>query len=437
MAGRIEVMYAQERYDSRGNPTVQVVVRLDSGEEACALAASGASTGTHEALELRDGDKSRSNGNGVLKAVSNVNKIIAPKLKGLDARDVHAIDAFMRELDGTKNYSVLGANATTAVSCAVTRAAAMSQGVPLYQFIGSLAGVADFVMPVPMCNLLNGGKHALGNLDLQEFMVVPAGAASFAEAIRWVGEVKHALATLLIDRGWATTVGDEGGVAPRELMNNCQALDLLVSAIEKAGYAPGSQIALALDPAASEFYTPDKGKYQMRSEGPPLDYRDQVLYWAGLASSYPIVSIEDGLAEDDWEGWQLLTKTLGDRVQIVGDDLFVTNPKRLARGITDGSANSILIKLNQVGTVTQTLETIKLAQANGFTTVVSHRSGETEDTFIADLAVGTKSGQIKTGSLCRSERVGKYNRLLDIESQRDFSYAGWSAFASVSSLAKR
>ena len=411
MDSTIEHVHARETLDSRGNPTVEVEVYLADGTMGWAAVPSGASTGTNEAVELRDEDKSRYGGKGVLKAVENVNTKIADCVKGLDARDQIAIDQAMIELDGTPNKSKLGANAVLGVSLAVAKAAAEFSGLPLYRYIGG-AGARD--LPVPMMNILNGGKHADSNVDLQEFMVMPVGAPNFAEALRWCSEAYHALKSVLKSRGLSTSVGDEGGFAPN-LKANEEAITVIVEAIEKAGYKPGEQVAIALDPAASEFYL--DGKYVLKGEGATKTSAEMVDYYAGLVDKYPIVSLEDGLAEDDWDGWRLLVEKLGNRIQLVGDDIFVTNPTFLKKGIELKAANSILIKLNQIGTLTETLETVRIATRAGWTAVVSHRSGETEDTTIADLVVGMNTGQIKTGAPARTERVAKYNRLLRIEDE--------------------
>jgi enolase len=401
---------AREILDSRGNPTVEVDCVLEDGAMGRAAVPSGASTGEHEALELRDGDKSRYLGKGVRKAVGHVHDVIAPALLGWDALDQIGLDRRLNELDGTPNKGKLGANALLGVSLATAKAAAVSYGLPLWRHLG---GVHARTLPVPLMNVLNGGKHADNNVDLQEFMIVPLGAPSFAEALRWGTEVFHALAGVLKRQGMATAVGDEGGFAPN-LKSNEDALKVLVEAIGKAGYKPGEQVALALDPAASEFFK--DGRYTLAGEGgKSFDPEEMVGWYAGLVDRYPIVSIEDGLAEDDWTGWASITKKLGGRIQLVGDDLFVTNVTRLARGIRDGIANSILIKVNQIGTLTETLDAIEMAHRAGYTAVISHRSGETEDVTIADLAVATNAGQIKTGSLSRTDRVAKYNQLLRIE----------------------
>ena len=408
----IAALRAREILDSRGNPTVEVDCRLENGALGRAAVPSGASTGEHEAVELRDGDAARYGGKGVEKAVRNVHETIAPRLLGHDAFDQEAVDRLLIELDGTRNKSRLGANATLGVSMAVARAAAAALDVPLYRHLG---GVHARTLPVPMMNVVNGGKHADNNVDLQEFMIVPLGAPSFREALRWGAEVFHALAGVLRKQGLATSVGDEGGFAPN-LGSNEDALKVLVEAIGKAGYRPGEQIAIALDPASSEFHK--DGVYTLQGDGGRrLSSEEMVEYYAGLCARYPIVSIEDGLAENDWKGWRLMTERLGGRIQLVGDDLFVTNVEFLARGIRERVANSILVKVNQIGTLSETLATIEMAQRAGFTTVISHRSGETEDVTIADLAVGTNAGQIKTGSLSRSDRTAKYNQLLRIEEE--------------------
>ena len=409
----IELIQAREILDSRGNPTVEVDVLLTDGSAGRAAVPSGASTGEHEAHELRDGDKDRYLGKGVLEAVGNVQKV-EDELVGLDATDQVLIDRILIELDGSPNKSKLGANAILGVSLAVAKAAAESVGLPLYQYLG---GVHARTLPVPMMNVLNGGSHADNNVDLQEFMIMPLGAPTFGEALRYGAETFHALKKLLNEKGYSTGVGDEGGFAP-DLGSNREALDLLVAAVERAGYKPGEEIAIALDPASSEFFK--DGKYVLGAEGgEPWESEQLVEFYADLVNSYPIMSIEDGLAEDDWTGWGKLYEKLGGRIQLVGDDLFVTNPERLTRGIQERCANSILIKLNQIGTLSETLETIEIAKRASFTNVVSHRSGETEDAFIASLAVATNAGQIKTGSLSRSDRIAKYNELLRIEEELD------------------
>jgi enolase 1/2/3 len=407
----IAALKALEILDSRGNPTLEVECWLESGASGRAAVPSGASTGEHEALELRDGG-SRYGGKGVQNALHNVSEVIAPAVLGRDPFDQAGLDALLLELDGTPNKGKLGANAILGVSLAAAKAAAEDHGVPLYRHLG---GLPACLLPVPMMNVLNGGAHADNNVDLQEFMVVPLGAESFHEALRWGAEVFHALKGVLKKRGLASGVGDEGGFAPN-LQSNEEALQVLVEAIRKAGYQPGAQVAIALDPAASEFYR--DGAYVLQGEGGRrLDPAGMVDYYAGLCDRYPIVSIEDGLAEDDWVGWKAITTKLGDRIQLVGDDLFVTNVERLSRGIAEGVANSILIKLNQIGTLSETLDAVAMAHRAGYTAVISHRSGETEDVTIADLAVATRAGQIKTGSLCRTDRVAKYNQLLRIEQE--------------------
>ncbi len=408
---KIASVHAREILDSRGNPTVEADVRLEGGAWGRAAVPSGASTGEHEALELRDGEKGRYLGKGVRKAVENANTLIAPKVKGRDAADQAGLDRFLCELDGTPTKSKLGANAVLAVSMAAARAAAAAKGVPLYKYLARDGNL----LPVPMMNIINGGAHADNSVDFQEFMVFPLGAASFKEAIRWGVETFHNLKSVLKKRGYSTAVGDEGGFAPN-LKSNVEAVEVILEAIQAAGYKPGEQIALCLDPAASEFFK--DGKYVFKksdkSEHTP---DDMVKFWANWARQYPIVSIEDGLAEDDWPGWKALTQELGKKIQLVGDDLFVTNTKRLERGIKEGIANSILIKLNQIGTVTETIEAIAMARRAGYTAIVSHRSGETEDAFIADFVVAMGCGQIKTGSGSRTDRVAKYNQLLRIEEE--------------------
>lgn len=405
---------AREVLDSRGNPTIEVEVQLACGAIGRAIVPSGASTGALEALELRDGDASRYLGKGVLKAVENVHKFIAPTVVGMDATQQTLIDKTLIELDGTENKERLGANAILGVSMAVAKAAAEALSLPLYQYLG---GVNARILPVPMLNVLNGGKHADNNVDLQEFMIVPVGAPSFREAIRMSAEVFHNLKKVLKEKGLSTSVGDEGGFAPN-LQSNTEALDVIMQAIEKAGYKPGDDIVLALDPAASSFYDVKKKVYVLAAEKKPeKDYTEMIKFYEELVRKYPIFSIEDGLAEDDWEGWKALTEALGNKIQLVGDDIFVTNIKRLQQGIDSGVCNSILIKLNQIGTVTETLECIRMAHRASYTTVISHRSGETEDTTIADLAVATNAGQIKTGSVCRTDRICKYNQLLRIEEE--------------------
>ena len=398
--------------DSRGNPTVEAEIFLDGGASASAIVPSGASTGEHEAVELRDGDQTQYFGKGVLKAVENVNGEIADAVAGFDAADQRGLDAKMIELDGTPNKARLGANAILAVSMAAARAAANSFDLPLYRYLG---GAAANVLPTPMMNILNGGAHADNNVDFQEFMVMPVGAPSFSEALRWGVEVFHTLKGVLKKRGYNTAVGDEGGFAP-SVKSNVEAIEVVLEAIQQAGYKPGEEIAIALDPAASEFY--QNGKYVFKkSDKSAKSSDDMVRFWAKWANDYPIVSLEDGLSENDWEGWAALTKELGGKIQLVGDDIFVTNIEIFGRGIDEGIANSILIKLNQIGTVSETLDAIDLARRNGYTSVISHRSGETEDAFIADLAVATGAGQIKTGSASRTDRIAKYNQLLRIEEQ--------------------
>jgi enolase len=405
-------VHARQVLDSRGNPTVEAEVTLGDGTVGRAIVPSGASTGEHEAVELRDGDKAQFLGKGVLKAVENVNTEIADALANEDASDQRGIDQKMIELDGTENKGRLGANAILAVSMAVARAAAAQYGMPLYRYLG---GAAANTLPLPMMNILNGGAHADNNVDFQEFMVMPVGAPSFSEALRWGVEVFHTLKGVLKKRGYNTAVGDEGGFAP-SVKSNVEAIEVVLEAIQQAGYKPGEEIAIALDPAASEFF--QDGKYVFKkSDKSAKNSEDMVRYWAKWANDYPIVSLEDGLAEDDWDGWALLTKELGGKIQLVGDDLFVTNTERLQEGIDRHVGNSILIKVNQIGTVSETLDAIDLARRNSYTSVISHRSGESEDTFIADLAVATGAGQIKTGSASRTDRIAKYNQLLRIEEQ--------------------
>ncbi len=409
---KITAICGREVLDSRGNPTVEAEVLLQDGSRGRAIVPSGASTGEHEAVELRDGDKQRYQGKGVLKAVKNVNGEIAQALLGVDAGEQRALDQKMIKLDGTENKGRLGANAILAVSMAAARAAAASYGLPLYRYLG---GSGANTLPTPMMNILNGGAHADNNVDFQEFMVMPVGAKSFSEALRWGVEVFHTLKGVLKRRGYNTSVGDEGGFAP-SLKSNVEAIEVVIEAITQAGFKPGYDIAIALDPAASEFF--QDGKYVFKkSDKSAKSPEDMVIYLAKWARDYPIVSIEDGLAEDDWEGWRSLTEQLGNKIQLVGDDIFVTNTTRLQEGIDRGIANSILIKVNQIGTVSETLDAIDLARRNGYTSVISHRSGETEDTFIADLAVATGVGQIKTGSASRTDRISKYNQLLRIEEE--------------------
>jgi enolase len=415
---------AREILDSRGNPTVEADVLLESGVIGRAAVPSGASTGTREAVELRDGDSDRYGGKGVLNAIAHINTEICEAIIGLDAVEQAFIDQTLIDLDGTDNKSRLGANAILAVSLAVAKAAGEDSGLPLYRYLGGAAGMQ---LPVPMMNVINGGAHANNNLDIQEFMIVPVGVESFSEAVRCGAEIFQTLRELIDAKGMPTTVGDEGGFAP-SLPNNEAALQLIMEAIEKAGYTPGSQVAIALDCASSEFFK--DGKYQLASEGLSLDATEFTDYLAGWVDKFPIVSIEDGMSESDWEGWKILTRKLGEKVQLVGDDLFVTNTKILAEGIRENVANSILVKINQIGTLTETFAAIEMAKRAGYTAVVSHRSGETEDTFIADLAVASNALQIKTGSLSRSDRLAKYNQLLRIEEDLGdaASYAGWDAF---------
>jgi enolase len=427
MDSTIELIEAMEILDSRGNPTVEVKVYLADGSEGQAAVPSGASTGIHEALELRDGDKARYNGKGVLKAVDNVNTAIDEELFEMDAFDQRGIDLSMIALDGTPNKSKLGANAMLGTSLAVAKAAANSLGIPLYRHIG---GVYAHVLPVPMMNILNGGAHtAWQSTDAQEFMVMPFGAPTFTEGVRWSAEIYHALKSVLKDRGYPTLVGDEGGYAP-PLKANVEAVEVILEAIHKAGFKAGwdEQVAIALDPAASELYDEKTKKYNLRKEGKMLSSEEMVAFWKSWVDQYPIVSIEDGMAQDDWDGWKLITKTLGDKIQIVGDDLLVTNPERVRRAIKEKAANALLVKLNQIGTLTETIEAVETCHRAGWRAVVSHRSGETEDTTIADLAVALNLGQIKTGAPARSERVAKYNQLMRIEAELgdEAVYAGWS-----------
>lgn len=420
-------IYAREILDSRGNPTVEVEVILEDGTFVSSCVPSGASTGKFEAVELRDGDKNRYLGKGVLQAVKNVNEVIAPEIVGLDATEQVLIDQIMINLDGTPNKAKLGANAILGVSMAVAAAAADSLGLPLFQYLG---GVNSKELPVPMMNILNGGAHAENNVDIQEFMVMPVGAPSFKEGLRLCAEVYHSLKTVLKEKGLACGVGDEGGFAPN-LSSNEEAIQVIMEAIEKAGYKPGVDVKLAIDAAASEFYV--DGKYKLASEGRELTSAEMVEFYGDLIERYPIVSIEDGLAEEDWDGWKLMTEKLGNKIQIVGDDLFVTNTERLGRGIKTNTANSILIKVNQIGTLTETFDAIEMAKRAGYTSVISHRSGETEDTIIADIAVAVNAGQIKTGAPNRSERVAKYNRLLRIEDLLDTTalYRGDDVFFNI------
>jgi enolase len=408
---KIKKIKAREILDSRGNPTVEVDVVLDNGLMGRAAVPSGASTGTREAVELRDGDKKRYLGKGVLKAVENVNKIISPELIGKNPKKQEGIDYLMIKLDGTENKAKLGANSILGVSLAVAKAAAQDEGVPVYRYLG---GKDARRLPIPFLNILNGGKHADNNVDIQEFMIAPIGAPSFKEALRYAAEVYHNLKGILKSKGLSTSVGDEGGFAPN-LSRNEEALEVIIAAIEKAGYKAGRDISVVLDPAASEFY--QDGKYQLKADNKSLSSEEMVDYYGGLVSKYPIISIEDALAENDWSGWKVLTQKLGNKIQLTGDDIFVTNPKILAEGIKQGIANSILIKLNQIGTLTETLETVNLAKKADYTCMFSHRSGETEDSFLADIAVATNAGQLKTGAPARSERLAKYNQLLRIEEE--------------------
>lgn len=423
----IEDILGREVLDSRGNPTVEVEVTLLNGASGRASVPSGASTGVHEALEMRDEDQARFGGKGVLTAVANVNDIIAEEIIGMDALEQVAIDKRMIEVDATANKSRLGANAILGVSLAVAHAAANSLDLPLYRYIG---GTSANTLPVPLMNILNGGKHAQDSTDLQEFMVAPVGAPTYREGLRWGTEVYHSLGKVLKGRGLSSNVGDEGGYAP-SLPSNEAAVQVIVEAIEKAGYKPGKDIYLALDPAASEIY--ENGKYNLKREGKTLSSAEMVDFYEGWVQKYPIISIEDGLAEDDWDGWKLLTARLGGRIQLVGDDLFVTNVERISRGIREKAANSVLIKLNQIGTLTETMAAIEMAKRAGWTAVISHRSGETADTTISDLAVATNTGQIKTGAPARGERIAKYNQLLRIEEDLDDAaqYPGLAAFYSI------
>lgn len=426
----IETVEAREIIDSRGNPTVEVDVYLEDGSMGRAAVPSGASTGEHEAVELRDGDKSRFMGKGVLKAVENVNSQIAEEVEGLDALDQVEVDRTMIELDGTENKSRLGANAILGVSMAVARAAAEHLGLPLFRYLGAYHAN---VLPVPMANIINGGAHADNSVDFQEFMVMPVGADNIRNAVRMIAEVFHNLKKILHDAGYSTAVGDEGGFAPN-LKSNEEAVEVILKAIEKAGYKPAEDIMIALDPAASEFYNKDKGRYVFKkSDGRELTSDEMASFWESWANKYPIISLEDGMAEDDWDGWKTLTNKIGKRVQLVGDDLFVTNTKRLAVGIEKGIANSILVKVNQIGTLTETYEAVEMAKRAGYTAIVSHRSGETEDAFIADLVVALETGQIKTGSMSRSDRMAKYNQLMRIEDmlERTAEYPGLKAFYSI------
>ncbi|MCS7191506.1 MAG: phosphopyruvate hydratase [Armatimonadetes bacterium] len=432
MAAIVEVK-AREILDSRGNPTVEAEVLLDNGCKGWAAVPSGASTGEHEALELRDGDKSRYGGKGVLTAVKHVNEIIAEAVKGLDPIEQGKIDKTMLKLDGTKNKSKLGANAILSLSLAAARAAAAAKGVPLYRHIAELFGSKGVTLPVPLMNIINGGAHAQNNLDLQEFMIVPVGALTFADALRMCSEIYHTLRKVLISMGRNVGVGDEGGFAPILDGGSIEALQLLMEAIEKSGYTTGKDVCLAMDPAVSELYDAKKKVYVWQREGKRMNAEDMVGFWTEVVDRFPIISLEDGMAENDWKGWEMLTKALGNRIQLVGDDLFVTNPQRLKRGIKLGIANAILIKVNQIGTLSETLETMRIAKEADYACIISHRSGETEDTFIADLAVGTDAGQIKTGAPSRSERVAKYNQLIRIEEELSDKaiYAGRKAFTAV------
>jgi enolase len=427
MVSFIEHIRGREIIDSRGNPTLEVEVILSGGAVGRACVPSGASTGSREALELRDDDPSRYGGKGVLQAIEHVNEVILKELEDRDASDQADIDNAMLALDGTENKSKLGANATLGVSLACARACANALEIPLYRYLG---GMNASLLPVPLMNIINGGAHADNTIDIQEFMIVPSGAESFSEGLRWGAEIFHCLKKVLNAKGQATGVGDEGGFAPN-LNGSKDAIDTILQAIEKAGFTPGEQVHLALDVASSEFF--EGGQYNLAGEGKRLNREQMVAYLADLVDQYPIVSIEDGMAEGDWDGWKQLTDTLGSRIQLVGDDLFVTNPTILAEGIQKGIANSILVKVNQIGTLSETLAAIQMAQQAGYTSVISHRSGETEDTFIADLAVAVNAGQIKTGSLCRSERVAKYNQLLRIEQELGTAarYAGKRAFAGL------
>ena len=422
----IEDLVAREVLDSRGNPTVEVEVLLDDGTEGRAIVPSGASTGVHEAVELRDGDKGRYLGKGTLTAVKNVNEIIADEIVGMDPFDQPGLDKVLIELDGTPNKGKLGANAILGVSLAMARAAAQSIGLPLFQYLG---GVNAKVLPVPMMNILNGGSHADNTVDIQEFMIMPVGASCFREALRMGAETFHNLKKILKDRGLNTNVGDEGGYAP-DLKTNEEAIQVIIEAIKQAGYEPGKDICIALDCAASEFYDEEKNVYDWKGEGRVMTAAELCAFYEDICSKYPVLSIEDGMAEDDWDGWKLLNEKIGDRVQLVGDDLFVTNTERLKRGIEEKAANSILIKVNQIGSLTETLDAIEMAKKAGFTAVVSHRSGETEDTTIADLVVGVNAGLIKTGSASRTDRICKYNQLLRIEEMLGDAaqYAGMDAF---------
>ena len=427
--GTIIDVFGREILDSRGNPTVEVEVVLDDYATGRAAVPSGASTGAFEAVELRDGDSERYLGKGTLKAVAHVNEEIADALIGMEADDQRGIDAIMLELDGTENKGNFGANAILGASLAVAKAAAESAELPLYKYVG---GANANMLPTPMMNILNGGEHADNNVDFQEFMIMPVGATSFAEALRWCAEICHTLKKVLHEAGLGGGVGDEGGFAPNFTTNE-EPLKYIVEACEKAGYKPGSDIMFAMDPASTEFYNAETGKYVLAGEGRELTSAEMVDYWEALVQKYPIISIEDGMAEEDWDGWKALTDRIGDKVQLVGDDLFVTNPKRLAKGIELGCANAILVKVNQIGSLTEALEAVQMAKQAGYACIMSHRSGETEDVTIADLAVATNAGQIKTGAPCRSDRVAKYNQLLRIEEQLGDSgqYAGMKAFYNI------
>ena len=427
--GTIIDVFGREILDSRGNPTVEVEVVLDDYATGRAAVPSGASTGAFEAVELRDGDSERYLGKGTLKAVAHVNEEIADALIGMEADDQRGIDAIMLELDGTENKGNFGANAILGASLAVAKAAAESAELPLYKYVG---GANANMLPTPMMNILNGGEHADNNVDFQEFMIMPVGATSFAEALRWCAEIYHTLKKVLHEAGLGGGVGDEGGFAPNFTTNE-EPLKYIVEACEKAGYKPGSDIMFAMDPASTEFYNAETGKYVLAGEGRELTSAEMVDYWEALVQKYPIISIEDGMSEEDWDGWKALTDRIGDKVQLVGDDLFVTNPKRLAKGIELGCANAILVKVNQIGSLTEALEAVQMAKQAGYACIMSHRSGETEDVTIADLAVATNAGQIKTGAPCRSDRVAKYNQLLRIEEQLGDSgqYAGMKAFYNI------
>ena len=423
-------VYGREVLDSRGNPTVEVEVALDDGSFGRATVPSGASTGQFEAVELRDPESARYLGKGVLTAVDHVNEEIADALIGMEATDQRTIDQTLIELDGTPNKGKLGANAILGASLAVAKAAAESTELTLYSYIG---GANAHLLPTPMMNILNGGVHADNSVDFQEFMIMPVGASTFAEGLRWCAEIYHTLKNVLKEKGLSTGVGDEGGFAP-DLKTNAEPFELITEACLKAGYTPGEQIRFAMDPASTEFYNPETGMYELKGEGKSFTSEQMVDYWEALVAKYPIVSIEDGMAEEDWDGWKMLTERIGDRVQLVGDDLFVTNAERLQKGIDLGVANAILIKLNQIGSLTETLDTIELAKKNNYTCIVSHRSGESEDTTIADLSVAVNSGQIKTGAPCRTDRIAKYNQLIRIEEELGASadYAGNDAFYSIS-----